>query len=124
MINDLKEVRIKAAEMFVNFSDLLKKDVTAFDGTYIGRVWDMSSKLGEVYPKVEDLIIVKGTFNRLYASVPWSNVDSAGEDIVLNISKDDVKFTADMKEYELLFRRDILDQQVLMAKFNSMILVF
>lgn len=112
MINNIKEAKIKAAEMFVNFSELLKKDVTAFDGAFIGKVWDISSKIGEIYPKAEELVIAKGAFKRLYASVPWSNIGSIGEDIVLNIRKDEVKFLPEMKDYELLFRRDILDQQV------------
>jgi CBS domain-containing protein len=112
MINNLNEMKARATEMFINFSDVLKKDVTAFDGTYIGRVWDVASKLGETYPKAEDLIIYKGTINRIYGSIPWANVGSIADEIVLNIKKDDVKFSAEIKDYELLLRRDILDQQV------------
>jgi len=112
MISDLNEARMRAAEMFVNFSDLLKKDVTAFDGAYIGKVWDVTSKLGEVYPKADELIICKGTVNRLYASVSWARVESVADEITLDVKKDDVKFSSEIKEYELLLRRDILDQQV------------
>jgi CBS domain-containing protein/sporulation protein YlmC with PRC-barrel domain len=112
MINNLNEAKIRAAEMFVNFSDLLKKDVTAFDGSYIGRVWDISSKLGEIYPKAEELIIYKGTVNRIYGCIPWANVGSVAEEITLGVKKDDVKFSSEIKDYELLLRRDVLDQQV------------
>lgn len=112
MITNLSEARSSAAEMFINFSDLLKKDVVAFDGTYIGKVWDVSSKLGEVYPKAEELIIYKGTANRLYASVLWPDVGQLADEIVLNIKKDDLKFSSEIKDRELLLRRDVLDQQV------------
>lgn len=112
MINNLNEAKLHAAEMFVNFSDLLRRDVTAFDGSYIGNVWDISSKLGEVYPRAEELIVYKGTAKRLYGCVPWTNVESVGKEIVLGLKKDDVKFSPGIKDYELLLRRDILDQQV------------
>lgn len=112
MTDDLNEAKTRAAEMFVNFSDLLKKEVTAFDGSYIGRVWDVGSKLGEVYPKAEELIVYKGTANRLYGCVPWANIASVAEEITLNVKKDGIKFSAGIKDHELLLRRDILDQQV------------
>ncbi|MBU1038521.1 MAG: CBS domain-containing protein [Candidatus Omnitrophica bacterium] len=112
MITNLNEARAIAAEMFINFSDLLKKDVIAFDGAYIGKVWDVSSKLGEIYPKAEELIIYKGTVNRLYASVPWPEVGQVADEIVLNIKKDDLKFSSEIKDSELMLRRDVLDQQV------------
>ncbi|MCX5678047.1 MAG: CBS domain-containing protein [Candidatus Omnitrophica bacterium] len=112
MINDLNEAKIRAAEMFVNFSDLLKKDVTAFDGSYIGRVWDISSKIGEIYPKAEELIVYRGTVNRLYGCIPWANIGSVAKEITLSVKKDDVKFSPEIKDYEFLLKRDILDQQV------------
>src|SRR3989338_6304806 len=94
MITNLSEAAAKAAEMFINFSDFLKKDVVAFDGTYIGKVWDVSSKLGEVYPKADELIIYRGTANRLYASVLWALVGTVADEITLNIKKDDLKFSS------------------------------
>lgn len=109
---NLNEARIKAAEMFVNFSDLLKKDVIAVDGAYLGRVWDIASRLGDIYPKAEELIVYKGSFGRQYASVPWASVTAVGGDIVLGIRMGDIVFSGDPKDHELLLRRDILDQQV------------
>ncbi|MFH1189855.1 MAG: CBS domain-containing protein [Candidatus Omnitrophota bacterium] len=112
MTNNLKEAAAKAAEMFMNFSDLLKKEVVAFDGAYVGRVWDVSSKLGDIYPKAEELIICKGTVNRLYASVPWALVDTVADEITLKAKKEDLSFSPGIGDRELLLRRDILDQQV------------
>lgn len=102
----------KAQAMFVNFSDILKKDVHDVDGNLLGNIWDISVKLGEVYPKSNELIVAQGLLNRLYASVPWSNVVSSEDDIILNVKKEAVKFERAPKDYEFLLKRDILDQQV------------
>lgn len=98
--------------MFVNFSDILKKEVMDTDGKAIGRVWDISVRLGEVYPKSEDLVIAKGLFDRSYASVAWSCILSMEDDIILNLKTEAVKFDKAPKDYEFLLKRDILDQQV------------
>jgi CBS domain-containing protein/sporulation protein YlmC with PRC-barrel domain len=112
MINGLSEAKTRVADMFVNFSDLLKKGVTTLDGSYVGNVWDIASKLGEIYPKAEELIICQGFINKVYAIIPWSKVGSLTDEIVLNIKKEDVKFSSEVREHEFLLRRDILDQQV------------
>ena len=110
--NILAEARAKAAAMFINFSDLLKTDVRSSDGFFVGTVWDMSAKLGEIYPKADELIISQGTMKRVYASLSWSSVASIGDDIMLTLRKEEIVFSPQIKEYEFLVKRDILDQQV------------
>lgn len=111
--NILSEAKAQAAAMFLNFSDLLRMDVRSSDGFFLGTVWDISAKLGETYPKTEDLIISQGgAFKRLYASVPWSSIASIDDDILLNARKEEVAFSPETKEYAFLLKRDILDQQV------------
>ncbi|MDD5174687.1 MAG: CBS domain-containing protein [Candidatus Omnitrophota bacterium] len=113
MINaNLEEAKIKAAAMFLNFSDLLGKDVLDSDRKFIGRLWDISAKTSEVYPKSDELIIFKGFIKRYYASVPFSNVSEVDQDVILNVKSEDVKFESAPKDYEFLLRRNILDQQV------------
>lgn len=112
MISNLDEARAKAAEMFINFSEILKKEVRDSNGDFIGNVWDISVKSSEVYPKSDELIISLGFFKRVYASVPWTSVSDMKDDIVLSLSKENVKFAPAIKEYEFLLKRDILDQQV------------
>lgn len=109
---DIKEARIQAAEMFINFSSLLKKDIRSSDGKFIGKIWDISSKLNKIYPEAEELIISKGIFKRLYANLPWSNISSIEDDIIVDAKEENLKFELTIKEYEFLLRRDILDQQV------------
>jgi magnesium transporter len=108
----IEEAKIKAAAMFLNFSSLLGKDVLDCDRKFIGKLWDISAKTSEVYPKSDELIISKGFIKRYYASVPFSNVLEIDGEVILNIKSDEVKFHASAKEYEFLLRRDILDQQV------------
>ncbi len=111
-IAGFEDARVKAMAMFVHFSDILKRDITDADGNFLGSIWDISLKFGDIYPKVEDLIITKGFYKKLYASVPWSAILSMEDDIMLNIKSQDVKFSPVAKDYEFLLRRDILDQQV------------
>jgi len=114
MVNNIPaEARAKAAAMFINFSDLLKMDVRSADGAFAGNVWDIAVKRGDVYPKTEDLIIAQGgALKRVYAILPWSSVASIEDEILLNVRKDDIKFAPEIKEYDFLLKRDILDQQV------------
>lgn len=106
------QLKAQAAAMFINFSDILKKDVKDRDGVYLGRVWDIAVKLGEVYPKSEEIIISKGFFNRAYACAPWTAVASVDDDITLNSTAAELAFAHEVKPYEFLLKRDILDQQV------------
>jgi len=112
MINDINKIKEQAAAMFINFSDILKKDVRDVDGKVLGRVWDISATLGEVYPRLGELLIATGSFKKLYASVPWSSVIAIEDDIIINLKADSVRFEGSIKEYDLLLKRDILDQQV------------
>ena len=111
-IANLEEVKSKAAAMFVNFSELLNKDVLDSEMKFIGKVWDISVKTSEVYPKSDELIIRKGFFDRSYCALLWKYVQEVDDDIVLNIKSADLKFEKLPKEYEFLLKRDILDQQV------------
>jgi CBS domain-containing protein/sporulation protein YlmC with PRC-barrel domain len=112
MTNGFKEAGAKAAAMFIHFSGILENDVVDSAGRFAGKVWDVSLKGGEVYPKVGDLIISKGFFRRLYASIPWTDVLDIGDVVRLKIGADKIKFGLSIKDYELLIKRDILDQQV------------
>lgn len=112
MSNGKTDPAAMAATMFVNFSSLLKKEILDAEGKYVGKVWDISVKFGEIYPASQELIIRKGFFKRAYAAVPWSAVSEAAEDISLNLKSAEINFTPAIKEYEFLLKRDILDQQI------------
>ncbi|MDP3791690.1 MAG: CBS domain-containing protein [Candidatus Omnitrophota bacterium] len=106
------EIKAKAAAMFVGFSEILEKDVLDADRKFIGKVWDVSAKMSDVYPKSDELIVRKGFINRAYACVPFLSVLEVDEEIVLNLKSGDIKFEREPKSYEFLLKRDILDQQV------------
>ncbi len=112
MVNNIVEAKARADAMFVNFSDILKKGVKDKNGVFLGNVWDISVKLGEIYPKVDELIISKGAIKKVYTSTQWSAALSMDDDIILDVKASDIKFGQPDKEYDLLLRRDILDQQV------------
>src|SRR3989338_6088971 len=112
MTNSLEADKAKAAKMFINFSKVLKKDIYDADGIYLGGVWDVSVKFGEVYPRLDELIIKSGFFKLSYAAVQWPRIAAFEDGIVLDIKKDALPFSPAPKEYEFLLRRDVLDQQV------------
>jgi magnesium transporter len=109
---NLEEAKIKAAEMFLNFSSLLGKDVLDVDREFVGKFWDISAKTSEVYPKSDELIVAKGLIRRSYASVPFSCISEIDGEVVLSTKGEEVEFGPSPKDYEFLLRRDILDQQV------------
>ena len=112
MNNNINEAIGKAREMFVYFSDILQKKVVDSEGKILGRVWDISTKLGEIYPKSGDLILSRGSMKWSYASVGSSHIKSIGEEIVLDIKAADIEFKNAPGQYEFLLKRDIYDQQV------------
>jgi CBS domain-containing protein/sporulation protein YlmC with PRC-barrel domain len=107
-----EDIKQKAAAMFVNFSSLLGKDVLDADRKFLGRLWDISVKTSEVYPKSDELVVRRGMFNKECASVPFLSVTEIDEEVVLGLKSEQVKFAREPKDYEFLLRRDILDQQV------------
>ncbi|MFH0763574.1 MAG: CBS domain-containing protein [Candidatus Omnitrophota bacterium] len=112
MINNINEAMARAAAMFINFSQILKKDVHDADGKFVGSIWDMSIKLGDIYPKVAEIIVFDRRFKKTYASLPWSVISTIDDSVILNVKKGSLKFEGSPKEYEFLLKRDILDQQV------------
>lgn len=111
-MNTINETIGKAREMFVYFSDILQKDVRDSDGKVLGRVWDISAKLGEIYPKSGDVIIFKGSMNRTYASIESSRISSISDEIVMDVKGLSLEFGHAVKPYDFLLKRDVLDQQV------------
>src|SRR3989338_5237308 len=112
MMNGFEADKAKAAAMFINFSEMLKKDVYDADGIFLGGVWDVSVKFGEVYPRLDELIIKKGLLKLRYAAVQWPRITAFEDDIILDIKSDALLFAPAPKEYEFILLRDVLDQQV------------
>jgi len=112
-INGIEAIKTDARAMFVYLSGILEKDVRDKDGNPLGGVWDISVKLGEKYPKLDELIIEnKNFFKKTYASFPWQGISDIEDHIILGAKSDEIKFAPAVKDHEFLLRRDILDQQV------------
>lgn len=111
-IKGLEEAKARAEAMFLHFSDILEKDVRDSEGRFVGNVWDIAVKMGEIYPKADELVVKKGLANRLYAVIPWNDILNIDDDIILNVRLADIKFKPAVKDFEFLLKRDIMDQQV------------
>ena len=108
----IDDARAKAAAMFTYFSEVLEENVWDRDGKSLGKVWDISAKLGDTYPKVDELIVATGFLKPSYVSIPWNVVSNIEDHIVLSLPASEIHFSPTLKDYEFLIRRDILDQQV------------
>lgn len=100
--------------MFLYFSSIIDEEVRDKDDKFIGKLYDIILKPTEVYPISSRLIIKKGFFKPIYATVAWDNVAECAEGIIrLKIKGLEINFAefTNNKE-ELTLRRDILDQQV------------
>jgi len=111
---DIITLKRDASQMFVYFSDLMDRPVYDKHGAFAGKIYDIIVKPSEVYPQSASLIIRKGSINKKYASVPWSQIQELDEkEARLTIGRSHANFEErhDKKD-EFSLRRDILDQQV------------
>ena len=112
MATTTTDISGQAAQMFIYFSEILNKDVLDSERKLIGKVWDISLKFGEIYPTADELIVRRGLFKKMYIGIPWKQVAGVEEEITLEQSAGTIQASLAPKEYEVLLRRDILDQQV------------
>ncbi len=98
--------------MFVSYAQFLNKDVLDQEARFIGRVWDIAVKFGEIYPKASELIVVRGFLKREFTTVSWELVDRIDESIFVKPKISDLKFERTAQNYDFLLRRDVMDQQV------------
>ena len=99
--------------IFTFFSKIIGRDVVDSSGNVVGKVFDIWAVTSEIYPKATGLIIKRGFFKREYALVPWSSLVEIDDQVRLNVSGNNLKFSR-LKEpkYEISLRHDILDQQI------------
>lgn len=112
--NQLTNINISVAKMFIFFSQLMDKPVLDKDGKEVGEIYDLAVKSSQVYPLSDALIIRQGFPNRKYALVNWLDVeriDRGGAQLKIERSLLNFSQIHDEKK-EFTLRRDILDQQV------------
>ncbi len=112
--NQLTNINISVAKMFIFFSQLMDKPVLDKDGETVGEIYDLAVKSSQVYPLSAALIIRKGFPNRKYVLINWPDIEKIDQEgAQLRIARSGLNFSQihDEKE-EFTLRRDILDQQV------------
>ena len=99
--------------MFVNYVDIIAKDIVDKRGRVIGRPYDFLVKLGGVYPLLTTIIVARGAFSKEYAPISWPHVRRVEENINLNLLEDNLVFNKeyDAGEYTSI-KKSIMDQQV------------
>lgn len=112
VINTIEDARARAAAMFLHFSDILEKDIRDCEDKFVGNVWDMSVSSKDIYPRVDWLIIKKGFMKPEYAVIQWADVLQIKDDIMLKVPLSSLAFSPEVRDFEFLLKRDIMDQQV------------
>jgi len=111
---DIITLKREASQMFVYFSDLMDKPAYDKNGRLAGKIYDIIVKPTEVFPQSVALIIRKGFINKVYASVPWAQIEELDKNeahLAIKHSLLNFEPRHDNKD-EFSLRRDILDQQV------------
>ncbi len=97
---------------FIYFAQWSKRAVRDRQNKPVGRLWDLSINPQEPYPPVTGLIVSRGTWGRVYASLPWSDVADIDTCVRLRVDASQLTFKPTLDRDEFRIRKDILDQQV------------
>jgi len=98
--------------MFIYFSDILGKEVLDADNHFVGKVYDFTLRLGEIYPKISGMVVQKGFIKQLYSLVPYDAVEYLDDSVRLKLKSSDIVFSSTFVKPDLSLKKDILDQQV------------
>jgi CBS domain-containing protein len=99
--------------MFTFFTEIVRRDVVDRHGRWVGRPYDFTAHLEEVYPRVTTLIVAKGIFRKQFYVIPWKDVHVSGERLQLKVPLSSLEAVISYKAPDLsTLRRSVLDQQV------------
>ena len=98
--------------MFIYFTEIVQRDVVDRHGRWIGRPYDFTARLDEVYPRVTSLIVAKGLLRKRYYVIPWKDVHQTGERLTLKVPLESLKLVDSYRNGDSTLRTSVLDQQV------------
>ncbi len=102
----------EGSKMFLYFSDLLDLPVSDPEGKVRGRLTDLKVQLGELFPKVNSLVI-RSRHEKSARALDWSWVETIrGRSAVLKPGADGRLTALEVGSREILLREDLLDKQV------------
>jgi magnesium transporter len=99
--------------MFTFFTEIVRRDVLDRHGRWVGRPYDFTARLDEVYPRVTSLIVATGWPVKKFYSIPWKDVHQIGNRLQLKVPIESLKSLKIYHESDSpTLRRSVLDQQV------------
>jgi magnesium transporter len=99
--------------MFTYFTEIVRRDVVDRHGRWVGRPYDFTARLDEVYPRVTALVVAKGFLRKRYYVIPWKDVHQTGDHLSLKVPLESLKFVDAYRQPEnITVRTGVLDQQV------------
>ena len=107
------EIQTSGMEMFLFLSDLLGRRVVDHSGAPLGKLVDLKVKMGEIFPKVNALLIGRRRERQILISLDWAAVQSLnGNMVTLKEGAADSFRPAEVRPEEILLRDELLDKQV------------
>lgn len=99
--------------LFLYFSELLGRSIVDCDGHRIGRLWDLSIRLGESYPLVQQVFIRPPGQSELLLIAAGSQVESwTADPIPLSARLSELRPGRREDTTQILLREELLDKQV------------
>lgn len=99
--------------MFTFFTEIARRDVVDRHGRWVGRPYDFTAQLEEVYPRVTNLVVARGKFKKKFYVIPWKEVHVSENRLQLKVPLEQLKAVDSYREPEVTtLRTGILDQQV------------
>ncbi|MFA4874159.1 MAG: CBS domain-containing protein [bacterium] len=99
--------------MFTFFTEIVRRDVLDRHGRWVGRPYDFTARLDEVYPRITSLVIAKGLLKKRYYVIPWKDIHQTGSQFHLKVPIESLQFVDKYRAPDLAtLRRSVLDQQV------------
>jgi len=99
--------------MFTFFTEIVRKDVVDRHDRFIGRPYDFTAQLEEVYPRVTNLIVARGAFSKKFYVIPWKEVHLGEHRLHVKLPLEQLSPVDSYRTPEMTtVRSGILDQQV------------
>jgi magnesium transporter len=99
-------------KMFVFFSELEGRAVVDSEGRAVGRLADLKTRLGELFPKITSLVVKKG-HRKKPLSLDWGYVERFDGEAVVLLPEAESRFAPlEVGSDDLLLKADLLDKQV------------
>lgn len=107
-------------KVFIFFTEITGKYLLGKNGNRVGKIFDLTVRPNEPYPRVISLVVSRGILKKTYAVVPWESIKTVVRNSVDGEEDYHLQFDVselDFKDFyyaenDMALRKDILDKQI------------